>query len=158
MLARAKDGALGPDDTASPDLVDFLRVVDVPASGSAAWDRDLLLLVDTMSAGAEQERALTMLDTLAADPATAERGQEFYRRLDELAGAEPGDPRVAPLAAELADYSMEHLLHLQPGADWDLAQLEPFLDGLAPAQAEVVRQATRLIEAKFQSITKMQST
>ncbi|MFD0475223.1 MerR family transcriptional regulator [Nonomuraea thailandensis] len=92
VLARAEDGTLGPDDTASPDLVAFLRVVDVPASTSAAWDRDLLVLVDSMSAAPDRERTLTMLDALAADPAAAEHGQEFYRRLDELADAEPGDP------------------------------------------------------------------
>ncbi|MEV1003140.1 MerR family transcriptional regulator [Nonomuraea sp. NPDC050202] len=158
VLARAEDGTLGPDDTASPDLVAFLRVVDVPASKSAAWDRDLLVLVDSMSAAPDRQRTLAMLDTLAVDPATAERGQEFYRRLDELADAEPDDPRVAPLAATLADYSVEHVLHdLRPGPGWDPQQLEPFLEALAPAQAEVIRQATRLIAAQLND-PKMQST
>jgi DNA-binding transcriptional MerR regulator len=146
---RARDGALSPDDTASPDLLDFLSTVHVPASKAAAWDRDLLLLVDTVSAAPDRERAFTMLDALAADPGTMERGHEFYRRLDELAEAETDDPRIAPLAAELADYSLEHLLgDLQVGP-LDLQQLEPFLDGLAPAQAAVVRQATRVIASRL---------
>ncbi|NJP90949.1 MerR family transcriptional regulator [Nonomuraea sp. FMUSA5-5] len=146
MLARAEDGTLGPDDTASPDLVDFLRVVDVPASKSAAWDRDLLVLVDSVSTADDRQRTLAMLDTLAADPQAAALGQEFYRRLDELADAEPDDPRVPELAAAMADYSVRHVLHdLRPGPGWNPEQMEPFLEGLSPAQAEVVRQATRLI-------------
>ncbi|MFG1709840.1 MerR family transcriptional regulator [Nonomuraea sp. M3C6] len=138
VLDRAEDGTLGPDDTASPDLVAFLRVVHVPASKAAAWDRDLLVLMDTIT----RDGTSALLGSPAADPETAARGHDFYRRLDELAGAEPDDPRVAPLAEMLAGYSLEHLrVDLPP--EWDPAVVEPFLDGLAPAQAEVVRQAIR---------------
>jgi DNA-binding transcriptional MerR regulator len=49
LLRQAEVGALGPDDTASPELVAFLREVDVPSSKSAAWDRDLLVLLDSMA-------------------------------------------------------------------------------------------------------------
>ncbi|MGW4801915.1 helix-turn-helix domain-containing protein, partial [Nonomuraea sp. NPDC004297] len=150
VLRRAEDGGLGPDDTASPDLLAFLGRVHLPASPAAAWDRDLLVLVDSMSAVPDRERMFGFLDTMAADPEVTARGREFYRRLDDLADAEPGDPRVAPLARLLADYSVEHVLSDQPGLPaWDPHQLEPFLDGLAPAQAEVVRQATRLIAARL---------
>jgi DNA-binding transcriptional MerR regulator len=147
VLARAEAGTLSPEDTASPDLVAFLRTVDLPASKAAAWDRELLVLMDTMADAPHKQRAFTLLESLADDPEVAAIGQEFYRRLDELAGAEPGDPRVAPLAAMMADYSVKHLL-VEPGAgDWDASAVEPFLGELAPAQAEVVRQATRIIAA-----------
>ncbi|GAA3679583.1 MerR family transcriptional regulator [Nonomuraea antimicrobica] len=152
VLQRAEDGSLGLDDTASPDLLAFLRIIDVPASRAAAWDRDLLVLMDSVPGAGDRGRVLAMFDGLATDPDTRARGHEFYRGLDELAEAEPGDPRVGPLAEVLADYSMEHVLaDLGPGARWDPEMVEPFLDGLAPAQAEVVRRAIRLIAARVRS-------
>ncbi|MEV4175781.1 MerR family transcriptional regulator [Nonomuraea sp. NPDC049709] len=151
VLQQAEAGTLGPDDTSSPDLVAFLRKIHFPASKSAAWDRDLLVLMDSMATAPDRQRAFTMFDTLTADPEATARGHEFYRRLDELAEAEPGDPRVAPLAEMLADYSMEHMMaDLAPGqAGWDPQTVEPFLEDLAPAQAEVVRRAIRTIGARM---------
>ncbi|MEQ4723003.1 MerR family transcriptional regulator [Nonomuraea sp. B19D2] len=148
VLERAENGTLGPDDTASPDLMAFLRTVDLPASKAAAWDRDLLVLMDSMATDTGRERAFAMFGSMAADPEVTARGHEFYRRLDALADASPDDPRVAPLAAMLADYSREHLLVHAGPPDWEPAVMEPFLDGLAPAQAEVVRQAMRLIASR----------
>ncbi|MFC4118003.1 MerR family transcriptional regulator [Nonomuraea zeae] len=149
VLARAEAGALGPEDTASPDLVAFLRVVEMPSSKVAAWDRELLVLMDTAAAAPDRQRAFALMESLAADPEVAARGHDFYRRLDELADAGPGDPRIAPLAAMLAEFSVEHLLAEPEGGGWDAAALEPFLDELAPAQAEVIRQATRIIAARY---------
>ncbi|MFI7639765.1 MerR family transcriptional regulator [Nonomuraea sp. NPDC049400] len=148
VLERAENGTLGPDDTASPDLMAFLRTVDLPASKAAAWDRDLLVLMDSMATDTSRERAFTMFDSMAADPEVTARGHEFYRRLDALADASPDDPRVAPLAEMLADYSREHLLAHAGPPDWEPSAMEPFLEGLAPAQAEVVRQAMRLITSR----------
>ncbi|WP_043626653.1 MerR family transcriptional regulator [Nonomuraea candida] len=151
ILRRAEDGMLGPDDTASPDLLAVLRQVQAPASKAAAWDRDLLLLMDGLSTGPDRQSAFGLLDALAADPAALATGREFYRRMDELAEADPADPRVGPLAELLADYSVEHLLReFGPDArELDLRQLDSFLDGLSPAQAEVVRRAIRLIAARL---------
>ncbi|WP_327581735.1 MerR family transcriptional regulator [Nonomuraea sp. NBC_00507] len=150
VLQRAEAGTLGPQDTASPDLLAFLKAVDLPSSQAAAWDRELLVLMDTVAAAPERKRAFTMLDALAADPELTARGHEFYRRLDELAGAEPDDPRIAPLAAELAEYSLRHLMTngAPIGPEWDAETMEPFLDGLAPAQAEVIRQVVRHIAGR----------
>ncbi|MEW9551054.1 MerR family transcriptional regulator [Nonomuraea sp. NPDC050783] len=146
VLRRAEAGTLGPEDTASPALLDFLRAVELPDSGAAAWDRELLVLMDTIGTEPGRGRAFALLDALAADPEAAASGHEFYRRLDELAGADPGDPRVEPLAALLADYSLRHLLPaLGTGMEWDARAIEPFLDGLAPAQAAVIRRAVRLL-------------
>lgn len=149
VLQRAEAGTLGPESTASPDLLAFLKTVDLPASKAAAWDRELLLLMDTVAAEPERERAFTMFRTLAADPEVAARGNEFYRRLDELADAEPDDPRIGPLAETLAEYTLRHMLPAglpgEPG--FGAEEVEPLLEGLAPAQAEVVRQAVRRISA-----------
>ena len=149
VLRRVEDGTLSPDDTASPGLLSFLKAIDVPASPSAAWDRDLLMLVDSASRAPGGRWTFAALDALTADPEPAARGRDFYRRLDELAGAEPGDPRVGPLAEELAAFSLEHMLGDQVPDGWRAEVVEPFLDGLAPAQAEVVRRAIRLIGARL---------
>ena len=150
VLAQAEAGTLGPDDTASPDLVAFLRVVGIPSSKAAAWDRELLVLMDSVAAAPGKQRAFALLESLAADPEVRAWGHELYRGLDELAEAEPGDPRIAPLAAMLAEYSVEHLLAdpAQIPDGWDVEVLEPFLGDLAPAQAEVIRQATRIIASR----------
>ncbi|MFF4621704.1 MerR family transcriptional regulator [Nonomuraea jabiensis] len=145
VLKQAEAGSLGPDDTSSPDLLAFLRTVDLPASKAAAWDRDLLVLMDSMATSGDRKQAFAMFDALAADPEMAARGHDFYRRLDALADASADDPRVGPLAESLADYSLVHLLAGAGPPDWDPAAVEPFLDGLAPAQAEVVRQAMRIM-------------
>jgi hypothetical protein len=44
-----------------------------------------------------------------AEPETRRRGAEIYARLDEIADAPPDDPRVAALAADLADHLPERL-------------------------------------------------
>ncbi|SDI27494.1 cytochrome P450 [Nonomuraea jiangxiensis] len=155
MRERFQAGTLGPDDTASPDLVDFLQVVGMPASKAAAWDRDLLVLMDSMPAAHGKGRFFEMFESMAADPEATARGHDFYRRLDELAEAEPGDPRIAPLAAALAEYSMKHLpVDAAPGSpEWDPEAMEPFLEDLAPAQADVVRRTIALIAGSVPTAT-----
>ncbi|MFG3437295.1 MerR family transcriptional regulator [Nonomuraea sp. NPDC047897] len=147
LIGKAEAGVLGPDDTVSPELAAYLRQVDAPRSGASAWDHDLLVLVDSMGQADAEDPSWATFATLAADPELAARGDDFYRRLDELAGADPADPRVTALAAELAGFTAEHLLNgdATATAGWDMTAVEPFLDELAPGQAEVVRQAVRRI-------------
>ncbi|GLW10194.1 MerR family transcriptional regulator [Microtetraspora sp. NBRC 13810] len=147
LLTRAEAGTLGLDDTASPDLVAFLREVDIPASKAAAWDRDLLILMDTAAPPGERDHASSMFAKLAADPDLTARGHDFYRLLDDLSDAGRDDPRIAPLAATLAEFTTTHLISVsdQSPVDWEVEALDPFLDDLSPAQAEVIRQAVRLM-------------
>ncbi|WP_436772811.1 MerR family transcriptional regulator [Yinghuangia sp. YIM S09857] len=150
LLARADAGVLDADDTASPELVAFLRGVDAPASPIAAWDRDFLMLIDTMASQPERERVGTMFAPLMSDPKLVDIGRDFYRRLDELADARSDDPRIDPLAVALAEFTRSHLLtgptgEEGPDSAWQSASLEPFLAELAPAQAEVVRRTVRLL-------------
>ena len=146
LLERAASGTLGPDDTASPELVAFLRAVEAPASESAAWDRGFLMVMDAMA-----PRAAAMLAPPASDSAAMAYANAVYRRLDELADAAPDDPRVEALAAELAEYTARALPDA-PGSVRDAEQVEPFLDELAPAQAEVVRQVVRRVAARSSSV------
>ncbi|MFI7445977.1 MerR family transcriptional regulator [Nonomuraea sp. NPDC049714] len=120
----------------------------VPSSeAAAAWDRDVLVLLDGMTPAPDRERSSARFATPAADPAMTALGHDFYRRLDEPAGAAPDDARIEPLASALAAYTTEHLLtDPTPGPPgWSAESVEPFLHELAPAQAEVIRQVVRLL-------------
>lgn len=143
LIARAE---LDVDSIVPADLADLLGSPQ-PSSPMATMERELLALLDTTSAS-QRSSTVEMLRDMANDPAMVARGMELHRRLDELADAPTDDPRVAELAAEFAD--------IMPGelpADMDTEH--PFsaavLDAMAPAQAEVVRQAIRLIAARSTS-------
>lgn len=98
LLAEAE---LHPDSTVSPGMAEVLR--GLPAGGSrfAELDREMLALIDTSVGPADRER-LTALFRPLTEPAAVVRAHELYARLDELADADPGDPRVADLAGDLA--------------------------------------------------------
>ncbi|GAA3470390.1 MerR family transcriptional regulator [Nonomuraea roseola] len=127
---------LNPDSLISPDLTTALRDLSSGGSRFAALDRELLTLVGTM-AGEEEVRAL--LAPLTSPEALA-KAHELYARLDALDDAEPGDPRIAALAADLADYLPAEMTsamaaHSGPGSAW----LEALTDELNPAQTEVFK-------------------
>lgn len=152
LIERAERGESHPDDTVSADLADVLAKLDGttggrPASPLAATERELLALLDTTADPPDRERVLEMLRARADDHTTVLRGYEIHRRLDELADAPIDDPRVAPLAAEFADSVPPDVLATLAPADLDVDH--PFsvamLGALAPAQAEVIRRALRLI-------------
>jgi hypothetical protein len=96
------------------------------------------LLDSTLAPGRDRAELITMLQEQARNPEAVARGQEIHRRLDELADAPADDPRIGPLAAEIARATAELGL-VRSSLD------DPFsaavLASLAPAQAEVVRRA-----------------
>ncbi len=98
LLAQAD---LHPDAMVSAGMAAVLR--DLPAKGSksAEIDRELLTLMDSVADASSRDEVMAMLDPLMTPDALA-RGHALYERLDELAAAEPDDPRVAVLAADLA--------------------------------------------------------
>ncbi|MEV4166959.1 MerR family transcriptional regulator [Nonomuraea dietziae] len=127
---------LNPDSLISPDLTTALRDLSSGGSRFAALDRELLTLVGAM---ASEEEVRTLLAPLTSPDALA-RAHELYARLDALDDAEPGDPRIAALAADLADYLPAEMTsamaaHSGPGSAW----LEALTDELNPAQTEVFR-------------------
>ncbi|MEU4539158.1 MerR family transcriptional regulator [Streptosporangium sp. NPDC023825] len=89
-----------PDSMVSPAMAAVLR--DLPATGSrfAEIDRELLALLDTVAGPSSRAQLLDLMRPLT-EPEALARGHDLYRRLDELADADPGDPRVAALAADL---------------------------------------------------------
>lgn len=135
--------------TVSPDMAEVLRGLDAQGSPAAAWDRDMLTLMDSVADPARREAVAELMRPLA-EPGVRDRGHELYRRLDELADAEPDDPRVAELAADMVAHLPDELVktmigHLPPsGGPW----LDAILDELTPAQGEVFRTMVTMLRER----------
>lgn len=139
MLLR--EGEPRADSPLSPDLAAVLRDLHVEGSRFAELDRQMLTLIDT-AADPERRDAMVRLMGPLVEPEALARGHELYRRLDGLAEVEPGDPRVAELAADLAahlpdELARQAIAHVPAsvGAPW----LDALLEELTPAQGEVFR-------------------
>jgi DNA-binding transcriptional MerR regulator len=149
LAALLAETDLHPDSTVPPDVAAMLR--DLPAGGSAfaQFDRDLLtVLVSGGYARSGRDEAPADRAALAellqplTEAATLARGHALYARLDELAGAAPGDPRVREVAHDLAAFLPEPLASAIV-ASLDEADTAHWLDvvsaELPAAQAEVFR-------------------
>ncbi|MEW2486673.1 MerR family transcriptional regulator [Streptomyces sp. NPDC048411] len=132
-LARLLDGPVSAEEPVSPALAELLGTAPATGSPMAAKDREHLVLLDTAGVGSEVYAALR---PLAEDPAV----HALYERLDALAAASADDPRIAPLAADLAAAVPDEVLAAIPSGGPAMTGFgQALLDDYAPAQAEVVR-------------------
>lgn len=128
------------DDAVAPDLLALLADIGRPRTPLAERERELLVLLDTVADTADRERAVAAMRA-AATPAAIAANAELQRRLAELADADPADPRVRVLAADLAAAVPPELrAAVDPGVFG-----EAVLASLTPAQAATVREAIRLM-------------
>ncbi|MDR8415196.1 MerR family transcriptional regulator [Nonomuraea sp. 3-1Str] len=146
LRARADEGS---GALMSAGLAEVLRGLSLDGSPVAELDRQMLTLASAMG-GPEGENAVVDLMRPLTEPDTLAGGLDLYRRLDDLADADPGDPRVAGLAADLAGHipdamasamienSREPAAGGSPVTDGD-RWLETLAGEMAPAQAEVLR-------------------
>ncbi|MFD3655404.1 MerR family transcriptional regulator [Streptomyces sp. NPDC058620] len=131
-LAALLERPVGAGEPVSPELAELLGTSS-PLSPAAAKDREHLALLDTTGMGSEGVAALR---ALADDPAVL----RLYERLDELASAPADDPRIAPLAADLAAAVPDAALESVPDRGPVVTGFgEALLADYPPAQAEVVR-------------------
>ncbi|CAM3801518.1 MerR family transcriptional regulator [Kibdelosporangium persicum] len=121
--------------TVSPEVTALLAGMPAPPGEIAALERELLALLDMAP---ERAEVVSALRDHAPD---ARLGAELARRLEELADAPADDPRVAPLAADLARAIPAGLMPAE--VDLDHPFSVAVLEALKPAQAEVLRQAMR---------------
>ncbi|MEN3534000.1 MerR family transcriptional regulator [Microbispora sp. ZYX-F-249] len=147
LAALLSEEAPSPDDAVSPAMAEFLRCLEpVRDSPFAAAEAELLALLDAAAEPEDRDRLLELMRPMTTPEAVA-RAEVLHRRLAELDGADPADPRVAALAADLAAHLPRELAaslaSAMPGADDPFAQA--FLADLSPAQAEVARQAMALL-------------
>ncbi|MFF0742617.1 MerR family transcriptional regulator [Streptomyces sp. NPDC004111] len=145
LLAQARDGELSPEGPVSPALGELLR--GLPARGAmAAKDREMLALLETTAPDLARGPMVDALRAAAALPGAAERAQQAYDRLDELAGDVPvDDPRVRAAAELLASCVPDDMWSGDALPDEDSAFLRAFFADFAPAQAEAVRLSLRIV-------------
>ncbi|MEW2388393.1 MerR family transcriptional regulator [Streptomyces venezuelae] len=166
LLDDAERGRLSPEGPLSPELAAFFGELahsaegrPGPESAMAAKDREFLVLLDTTASPEDRDAFLTALRPAFEAPDAVERAHEVYARLDALADADPADPRTAAevdaaartLAAMLpdsllAEIGTEGVLAVAEGRGVrDDGFLEAFFADFAPAQAEAVRRAMRML-------------
>ncbi|MEU6821376.1 MerR family transcriptional regulator [Streptomyces atriruber] len=166
LLDDAEHGRLTPEGPVSPELADFFGEMarstqgqPTPESVMAAKDRAFLVLLDTTASPEDRDAFLAALRPAFGAPGAAERAHEVYARLDALADADLADPRTDAAVDEaartlagmlpdslLAELGVEGALAVADGrGPRDDGFLDAFYADFAPAQAEAVRRAMRLL-------------
>lgn len=149
LAALLTEAELHPDSTVSPEMAAVLRALPAEDSKFAKIDRELLALIDTgIDHPADRARFADLFRPLTESEALA-RGQALYARLDELADADPADPRVAALAEDLAAHIPDEMASVMvtsslddTGTDHRVETdqwMEEVLQELSAAQAETFR-------------------
>ncbi|MEU3601923.1 MerR family transcriptional regulator [Streptomyces sp. NPDC006798] len=144
LITRAREGTLPAEGPVSPELAGLLAALPPTASPMAAKDRDHLALLDTVLAPEDRGPMYEALRPMAGE------GLELYEALDELADADPDDPRVAPLGDALAARLPDTLIALigdAPMVDGG-AFGHAFLADFTPAQAAVVHRMLTALDAR----------
>ncbi|MEV7054409.1 MerR family transcriptional regulator [Streptomyces microflavus] len=149
VLAALLEAPLTSEGPLSPGLAALLEGAPVTGSPAAAKDREHLVLLDAAGGGAGAE-VYAALRPLAEDPGVL----ELYGRLDELAGARADDPRIAPLAADLAAAVPDDVLAVIPQGEPAATGVgRALLDDYPPAQREVVRRVMETLAERVQGRT-----
>ncbi|MEV7880090.1 MerR family transcriptional regulator [Streptomyces microflavus] len=149
VLAALLEAPLTSEGPLSPGLAALLEGAPVTGSPAAAKDREHLVLLDAAGGGAGAE-VYAALRPLAEDPGVL----ELYGRLDELAGAGADDPRIAPLAADLADAVPDDVLAVIPQGEPAATGVgRALLDDYSPAQREVVRRVMETLAERVRGRT-----
>ncbi|SEG56295.1 DNA-binding transcriptional regulator, MerR family [Thermomonospora echinospora] len=141
LAALLAETSLHPDSTVSPDMAAVLRGLSTEGSTFAEFDRGLLALADTGADPADRAEFVELLRPFT-EPAVSEQGRALYARLDEIADAGVGDPRVAALADDVAAYIPDEMASVMIGSLEDPATdhwMEAMWEELSAAQAEVFR-------------------
>ncbi|MEU8442030.1 MerR family transcriptional regulator [Streptomyces microflavus] len=149
VLAALLEAPLTSEGPLSPGLAALLEGAPATGSLAAAKDREHLVLLDAAGGGAGAE-VYAALRPLAEDPGVL----ELYGRLDELAGAGADDPRIAPLAADLADAVPDDVLAVIPQGEPAATGVgRALLDDYPPAQREVVRRVMETLAERVRGRT-----
>lgn len=147
LLAQAD---LNPDSTVSPGMAAVLRDLPSGDSSFAEFDRAMLALIDT-GAGPADRAGLSDLFHPLTGPEAHARTHALYTRLDELADADPADPRVAALAGDLATFIPEEMATAMVASlddDQTGYWLAAMSEELGAAPAEVFRQLVTMLKER----------
>ncbi|PWI18730.1 MerR family transcriptional regulator [Streptomyces sp. Act143] len=146
--ADGSAGALPPEGPVSPELAALFRdMAPLADSPMAVKDREVLALIETAADPEQRERLLSAVTSAFASPDALADAKKAYALLDSLVDAPPADPRIAEAARTLAALIPPALL---PATDIDPEHsfLRALYADFAPAQAEAVRQALRIVQGQ----------
>jgi DNA-binding transcriptional MerR regulator len=150
LLRQAEAGRPAEQAPVSPALAGFFHRLAEAAAGpepaAAAQDRDVLSLLESVSAG----QGAGWLGVLAEDPEAAGKAHAVYALLDGLAGAAVDDPRVGAAARAVVAAIPEEARRAIRFPDGGLAETgggfgAAFYADFAPAQAAAIRLAVELM-------------
>ncbi|MEU0894877.1 MerR family transcriptional regulator [Streptomyces massasporeus] len=141
------EGGMPAEGPVSPELATlFAGTSHLSDSPMAVKDREIIAFLETAMPAEDRERMVASVGEALGSPEAMARAAEAYALLDALVGAEPGDPRVEEAAVALAGCIPPGLFPEEAGElDPDDGFLRAFYDDLAPAQAEAVRRALRIL-------------
>ncbi|WP_200302145.1 MerR family transcriptional regulator [Streptomyces adelaidensis] len=151
LMADARAGRLPAEGPVSPELTALFGKFGTPTPQSpmAVKDREVFALLETTATPEARAELLAGLESMMAAPGAVERAHEAYALLDALADAGPDDPRVTGAARLLAGLVPPEMLPRDTSIEGDSGGKDTFLRAfyadLAPAQAEAIRHALRIL-------------
>jgi DNA-binding transcriptional MerR regulator len=147
------EGPVSPELAAAyGEMTRAFAALSGPEPAMAAKERELLALLDVAATAETRGWLAGLLDTLGSGPEAMRRAYELYARMDELATAPADDPRVGEVARAIAAAVPDEVARAAAAAG-QAAEVgdsfaEAFFADLAPAQAEAVREAIRLLRER----------
>ncbi|MBO0785653.1 MAG: MerR family transcriptional regulator [Actinobacteria bacterium] len=164
LLRQAEAGGM-PSGQApvSPGLAGlFGRMAEVaagrpgPEPAMAAKDRDLMAMLETVSAGRGPSWLDVLTRALESDPGAVERAYRVYERLDELADSAANDPRIEATAqaivAAIPEPARQAIRRAGSGFnEADAGFATAFYADFAPAQAAAISRAVELMSCARRS-------
>lgn len=165
VLEQARAGRLPAEGPVSPELAELLgglarEAAGRPESASAAREREVLALLDTVVPAGDRDRLLGVMRRMTEAPGAVERVYEVYGLLDALADVDADgdadgagvarDPRVEEAARALADCIPDEVVtelakNGAPAGEGGSTFMDAFFAEFPPAQAQAVRRALRLV-------------
>ncbi|MFD5160207.1 MerR family transcriptional regulator [Streptomyces hawaiiensis] len=140
------EGGVPAEGPVSPELAAlFAGTAHLSDSPMAVKDREIIAFLETAMPAGDRERLVSSVSEALGSPGAVARAGEAYALLDALVGAEPDDQRVDEAARALAGCIPPGLFPEAGQLDQHDHVLRVFYDDLAPAQAEAVRRALRIL-------------
>ncbi|MFF7947328.1 MerR family transcriptional regulator [Streptomyces griseorubiginosus] len=146
LRALLSDGSLPAEGPVSPELAAvYAELAPLSDSPMAVRDREVLALLETAAGPEERARLMAAIGSVTRSPESVAGANEVYALLDALADAPLDDPLIDEAARRLVDFIPPELLPETGDFDHDHSFLRALYADFAPAQAEAVRRALRII-------------
>lgn len=146
LRALLAGGSLPAEGPVSPELAAvYAELAPLFSSPMAIKDREVLALLETAAGPEERARLMAAIGSVTRSPEAVAGANEAYALLDALADAPLDDPRIDEAAHRIVDFTPPELLPDTRDFDHDHSFLRALYADFAPAQAEAVRRALRIL-------------